>query len=255
MVLRRICVGCIVLFFACIGRSLADDACWQRLYDLIEHNASSPHPTFTSYAEHGTIIEDDAPLLRFSQNVVYRDDGVAVINDSRWSNPIISNSVEPGPPLLGPYGTYRSVWLAQDENAPFPVIGNVRTHPRRTCITSENQNYAGRNTTRLDFPDAPTDRPTLQSLWFDPRSSEVLKVVVSGQVNFATVGTDPAPHLAEFQVEFEDIGAYTVVRHVTWRYAVKVFSQHATLFGEYYMDDYSFSDHAPSSVIGDLGKR
>ena len=247
MPLGRVAVALLICVLVCAGRSRADDTgCWQMLFGAIEHSASAPHAEFTSYTERGNITVDGTVLMRLLMGITYRDDGIALINDSRWDNPVISNQVEPGPPILGPYGTARSIWLMIDKaDLPHPLIADVRSTPMLPCAI-ETTIYDNMQTLHIWLPQAPTDRPALKALWLDPKTMDILKVIVSGRLDFPG-GTDDKPHFADFQVELEHIGEYLVVRHVTWKYELKVYSQYSELFGEYYFDGYSFSDKAPAS--------
>jgi hypothetical protein len=221
------------------------------VYHTIERSAAGPHAPFTHYSERGSIIQDGSVLQRETLDVTYRDDGLALVDDSRWAYPLLSNILEPGPPVLGPYGSRRNIWLALDDTElPYPIIGDVHTHPKTEC-DMRTEMYAGAQATRIDLPDAPQNRPGLQSLWIDPKSSIVRKVVVLGLLQFR--GPDPSvqPHYAPFEVEFEQLGKYTVVRHVTWKFSLRYFSQTSSLFGEYYYDGYSFPERATSTALSD----
>jgi hypothetical protein len=247
----RVAVSLLFCVLVCAGRSLADDVgCWQMVYGAIEHSAGSPHAAFTSYTERGNITVDGLVLVRLLMNITYRDDGIALINDSRWDNPIISNSVEPGPPILGPYGTARSIWLMLDGvDLPHPLIADVRNKPIAPCNIENDQGYDNMESMHITLPAAPADRPALKALWIDPKTMDILKLIVSGELDFPG-GTDSQKHYADFEVELEHIGAFIVVRHVTWKYKLHVYSQYSSLFGEYYFDGYTFSNTSPTTQLG-----
>jgi hypothetical protein len=240
-------LGCTVL---CPGIARADsDACWQLVYKTIERSAHGPHAAFTHYSEHGSIIQDGSVLQRETIDVLYRDDGLAVVDDSRWAHPLISNSLEPGPPVLGPYGSRRNIWLALDDTElPYPLIGDVHTHPTTAC-NMRDEYYEGAIATRIDLPDAPKDRPVLKSLWLDPQTGAVRKCVVLGRLIFRSPGQNSAAEFAPFEVEFEQQGPYTVVRHVTWKYNLRYYSQTSSLFGEYYYNAYSFPQRVEATAF------
>lgn len=245
----------VVCTLACTGIARPDsDACWQLVYKTIERSASAPHASFTHYNEQGSITQDGSLLQRETINVLYRDDGLAVIDDSRWAQPLVSNSLEPGPPVLGPYGSRRNVWLALDDTElPYPLIGDVHTHPSTPC-TMHDEMYKGAIATRIDLPQAP-DKVGLQSLWLDPASGNVRKLIVLGRLLFR--GSDPSttPHYAPFEVELAQADGYTVVRHVTWKYNLRYYSQNSNLFGEYYYDGYSFPARPEGMALGMLLER
>ena len=197
-------------------------------------------------------MQDGSLLQRETIDVLYRDDGLAVVDDSRMARPLVSNALEPGPPVLGPYGMRRNIWLSLDDvELPYPLIGDVHTHPRTAC-DMRDEYYDGSTALRIDLPEAPQDKPGLQALWLDPKSDTVRKVIVLGRLIFR--GPDPsnAPHFAPFEVEFQQQGRYTVVRHVTWKYNLKFFSQTTSLFGEYYYDGYTFPERPEASALGML---
>jgi hypothetical protein len=247
----RIVVSLLFCVVVCAGRCRADNVgCWQMVYGAIEHSAGTPHAEFTSYTEHGNIMVDGNVLVRLLMSITYRDDGIALINDSRWDNPIVSNSVEPGPPILGPYGTARSIWLMLDNvDFPHPLIADVHAMPSAPCDIENDQNYDNMESMHVALPAAPTDRPALKELWIDPKTMDILKVIVSGELDFPG-GTDSQKHFADFEVELEHVGQFIVVRHVTWKYKLRVYSQYSSLFGEYYFDGYTFSSTSPAAQLG-----
>lgn len=237
----------------CTARGRADsDACWQLVYKTIERSASAPHASFTQYSERGSIMQDGALLQRETIDVLYRDDGLAVVDDSRWAHPLVSNALEPGPPVLGPYGSRRNVWLALDDvELPYPLIGDVHTHPKSPC-DERDEDYQGAVATRIDLPDQPGDRPGLRTLWLDPKSGDVRKIIVLGRLLFHGSDASNAPHYTPFEVEFQKAGSYTVVRHVTWSYRLRYYSQSSQLFGEYYYGGYSFPARPETTALGML---
>lgn len=243
----------VVCSLACTAIARPDaDACWQLVYKTIERSASAPHASFTQYSERGSIVQDGSVLQRETIQVLYRDDGLALVDDSRWAEPLVSNALEPGPPVLGPYGARRSVWLALDDTElPYPLIGDVHTHPLTTC-EMRDELYHGAMATRIDLPQASQNKPGLQTMWLDPASGNVRKIVVMGRLVFR--GSDPStdPHFAPFEIEFAQVGPYTVVRHVTWRFNLHYYSQTSQLFGEYYYDGYSFPVRPDGTALGML---
>ncbi len=243
----------IALLASTAGARAADDRCWQTAFEAIRHSAAAPRPTFTSYAEQEHLIVDGVSMEDVFYDITYRDDGIALIDD-RWSRPWVSNRLEPGPPLLGPYGADRKNWLGMPGiDLPYPTIATVRSHPSEPCSMLGAEPYDGISTIHITFPDAPTDRPALKAMWIDPQTGDIMKLVVSGRVNVRANRSDRTAHYADFQIELEHKGAYTVVRHVTWSYSLRVYSQVAKFFGEYYYRNYRFSDRSPNALLAGGG--
>lgn len=249
----RIVVLAVVGALMCGEAARADtETCWQTVYKAIAHSVAQPHPPFTSYTERTAISQDGSVVQRALVKVLYRDDGLALIDDSRWTYPMLTNTLEPGPPVLGPYGEGRDEWLALADNATsYPVISTVHTKPRGACGVQEEA-YNGRETEHVVLPDAPTDHPALKALWIDAQSEAIWKVLVSGLVQFHNIGSD-VPHFADFQVEFQQVNGYTVVRHVTWQYRLQYYTQYSNVFGEYYFTGYTFPENAHNTALDPHG--
>ena len=250
MFLRAIALGFASCTLACTGAARADSShCWQTVYAALQHSAAAPRPAFTSYAEDGSILLDGALLEQQLIDVTYRRDGIALVDD-RWSPPVISNRLEPGPPLLGPYGASRKGWISlEGVDLPYPTIADVRAHPSMVCSMTANVPYAGVNAVHIQFPGASTTRASLKDIWLNPATNDIMKLTVSGQLNVRANEDDRETHFANFQIELQQINGYSVVRHVTWKYDLHVYAQVATYFGEYYFTGYHFSQMSPNALL------
>jgi hypothetical protein len=230
-----------------LAAAFASSQCWNVFDAALRHSASSAHPPFVSYDVLTRITEDDQPLIYSRAHVYYRDDGLARVQDERFNfEPIITRLAEPGPPVIGPYGSRRSAWLPQD--ADLPIIANVRTEGSIAC-NARTEMYHGRGTYHLSFSGGHVaDRASLKDMWVDARSTDVWKLIVSGPVSFADDPGDVHP-LADFEVELGYTGPYLLVNHVIWKYRRHEYSQYATYFAEYTLGSYTFPSELPSSYF------
>jgi len=217
----------------------AQTPCWT-IYDAaLMHRAAEAQPAYVTYDESITERDDEFPLVDSVARIAYRSDGLARVDDRRFNGyTYVTDHVEPGPPLLGPYGEARNTWLPLADPQ-FPVIGDVRAHGGATCTNLGIEQYHGHSTYHLQLDANDPNRPSVKAMWVDTDSLEVWKVVASGHLLFVDASTNLRP-LADFEVELAQEGSYVVVDHVTWSYQLHEYSQWSNLFGEYYMTDFAY---------------
>ncbi|HTU70436.1 MAG TPA: hypothetical protein VMF11_08935 [Candidatus Baltobacteraceae bacterium] len=236
--------------FATTAAALPDDACWQLLYSAIQHNAAAPHAAYISYAESVNLNNDGARYERANANITYRDDGTASIDDDRWVHPFMSTRLEPGPPVLGPYGSRRGDWLSEATGPlALPTIADVHNQPYRLCEIRGNETVNGISAVHIVIPDAPLDRPALKEIWIDPRSHAIARVIVAEFLSIYTESWNLEHPLVDFAIDVENIEGYTVLRRVTWSYSFRVYSQRSTLDAEYDFSNYRFDSVPPSGTL------
>lgn len=228
--------------------ALGTSQCWN-IYDAaLRHSATSAHPPYISYNVLTRVTEDQQPLLYSRSHVDYRDDGLARVLDERFNfEPILTRQTEPGPPVIGPYGSRRAAWLPQDND--LPIIADVRSAGSIECSLIAAEIYRGRPTYHITFIGNHIDeRAGVKQMWVDMRSDDIWKLIVSGPVAFADDPGGEHP-LADFEVELNHFGPYLLVTHVVWKYRRHEYSQYATYFAEYTLDGYSFPDRLPSNYF------
>jgi len=227
--------------------------CWDIAYAALHHRAAAAHPPFILYNESSQITDGGSPLLQTRKNVAYRDDGVSRVWDERFSyEPYVTRANDPGPPELGPYGARRSIWLpVQEVDASLPLIGQVRAHNPNglSCTTDGIETYRGHRTYRLSFTTTHPERPALKALWVDTGSSEIWKVILSGLLPITLDTDENLPRLADFEIELDQVDAYVVVDHVTWKYRYHAYAQYSELFGEYYYTGFQFPQTLPEKYF------
>jgi hypothetical protein len=220
--------------------------CWP-IYDAaVTRRATEAQPAYVTYRESIVESADQDPFVTSDARIVYRSDGVARVEDRRFSGfSYVTNRLEPGPPLLGPYGDARASWLPLTD-APFPLIGSVRVHLGATCTNLGTEQYHGHTTYHLQLTPKDPTRPSVKALWIDTQSLQIWKVIASGHLLFQDGQSKQSP-LADFQVELAQEGPYVVVDHVTWQYNLRVYSQFEDLFGEYYMSDFAYPENVAAA--------
>jgi hypothetical protein len=228
----------------------ADDACWQLVYAAVIRDAAAPHAAYISYSELVNIQSDGHRYERASANITYRDDGIASIDDDRWARPFMSNFLEPGPPVLGPYGKRREDWLAiASREFSLPLIADVHNEKQRVCVDRGDEVINGAKVADIALIDAPTDRPALKEIWIDRRSNDIARVVLSGYLTIATVDWSLQHVLTDFSIDVEHVNGYAVVQRVAWTYNLKVYDQWSTLDAEYDFANYAFEDAPPPGTL------
>lgn len=223
--------------------------CWS-LYDAaLAHSAAASHPAYVTYNERISITMDGARVLYSLANIDYRDDGLARVWDERFDyHPYVTRSTEPGPPVIGPYGEARLMWLPSA--AGLPVIAQVRSSGDVRCTIVGEETYKTHDTYHLTFTGAPDDKPHLKDLWVDRTSHDVWKLIVSGPVLIAD-DDGRVSGLADYEVELGYSGAHLVVNHIVWSYRLRRYSQYVDYFGEYVFDGFAFPQTLPDSYFVD----
>ena len=239
-----------VLVLSTSTAARSSDACWQLVFAAIERDAAAPHAAYVSYSELVNIQEDRRRYERATANITYRDDGIASIDDDRWARPFMSNFLEPGPPVLGPYGKRRADWLAvASQKFALPLIADVQNEARRVCVDRGDQVIDGETVADIALLDAPTDRPALKEIWIDRRSLDIAQVVLSEYLTIAAVDWSLEHVLTDFSVEMEHVDGYAVVHRVYWTYSMKVYDQWSTLDAEYDFENYGFENTPPPGTL------
>jgi len=228
----------------------ADEGCWRLLYGAIERQAAAPHAAYISYSELINIENDGHRYERASANITYRDDGLASIDDDRWVDPFVSDLLEPGPPVLGPYGDRRQDWLAAAERQyALPLIADVRTEPVRVCRDMGDELVDGRLVAHLALPDAPKDHPALKEIWIDRHSLAIARLIESEHLTIYTISWDLEHPLFDFTIDMQNVDGYAVVRRVTWNISFKVYDQTSTLDAQYDFTNYAFETAPPAGTL------
>jgi hypothetical protein len=230
-----------------LAAALTTSQCWNIYDGALRHSAEAAHPTYISYDIVTRVTEDEQPLVYSRAHVDYRDDGLARVSDERFNfEPIVTRHTEPGPPVIGPYGSRRDAWLPKDSD--LPIIADVRAKSAVSCSFAPEA-YRGHSTFHLAFAGGHTgDRPAVKAMWVDARTADIWKVVVSGPVTFGN-NLNPDDRLVDFQVELSYFGPYLLVDHVVWQFKRHEFSQYASYFGEYTLNDYAFPSRLPASYF------
>ncbi|MDE2483115.1 MAG: hypothetical protein KGN02_13120 [bacterium] len=246
------------LLFACACTCAAPMAaraesapCWSLIYDAIEHSASAPHAPYISYAESIRIVQDRTLIARSAANITYRDDGYASVDDDRWARPFLSRFLDPGPPILGPYGhDRRSAWLALlQTEGPYKTIASTQARSNERCVDRGDDVVNGNRVAHLELPDAPTDAPALKEIWIDRTSHDVARIVMSAPLAYYGQDADVPNALVDYRIGITRIGPYQVVHHVTWTYRYRVYDQGSVLDGEYVFTNYQFADTPPEGTL------
>ncbi len=242
----------LILFFGTAASARADDdACWQLIYHAIERSAAAPHAAYISYAERVHIVADGRRFEEAHATITYRDDGIASVNDDRWAHPFMSALLDPGPPVLGPYGSdRRSAWLALTQSGgALPVIGTTSTQPRERCVDRGDESLDGASVAHLVLPDAATAAPALKAIWVDRRTYDVKRIVVSEWLSFYGQTSALQHKLVDFTLDLERAGSYDVIRRVTWTHYYHEFGQVTALNAEYRFSDYRFAEQPPAGTL------
>jgi len=228
----------------------ADDACWQLVYAAIEHDAAAPHAPYITYSELVNIQEDGYRYERTTANITYRDDGQASIDDERWSHPFVSNLLDPGPPVLGPYGSRRADWLASAaSDYALPLIADVHSEQKRECLDRGDDVVNGVEAAHLVLTNPPADRQALKEIWVDRRSHAIARVVVAEYLKVFTVQWNEERALTDYTIDMESVDGHDVVERVTWSYVFHVYDQTSRLEAEYDFSNYRFAAAPPRESL------
>jgi len=240
----------VALFALCAAAARGDDACWQLLYSTMQHNASLERAPFVSYSESVDLEEDGWPIESARLNVTYRDDGMASVDDSRFVHPFASAILDPGPPVLGPYGDRRKTWLDFGiDDVALPVIADTQTAHRRVCNDLGDDTIEGSRYAHLVFPDANTDHPALKTVWIDRNRLTIRRAVVSEYLNFYFFDGDIAQRLADYTIEVSRINGHDVLTQINWKYSYWQYGQRTNLREEYKFGAYRFDTKAPPGTL------
>lgn len=239
----------IALLLGSAAAARADDACWQLLYSAIERDAAGQHAPYTTYDELIDVREDGLRYEWSTAAITYRDDGQASIADDRWSHPFVSDMLDPGPPVLGPYGDRRNGWLAAAASAyALPLIADVHNQTRE-CIDRGDDYINGSAVAHLFIANPPKDRQALKEIWIDRHTHAIARVVVAEYLKVLTMSWLPKKALVDFSIDIEDVDGHDVVQRVTWEYTFHVYDQTSLLVAEYDFSHYSFAEAPPAGSL------
>lgn len=227
----------------------ADDACWQLVHKAILKSALSQRAPYVTYSEIEDISSDGNRFARSSALITYRDDGLAYVDDDRWVHPWIGYLLDPGPPVLGPYGDRRRSWLdLADNSAPMPVIASTHNSALAQCNDLGDEIWNGQKLAHLQFPDARVDRPALLGIWLDRTSLRVAHAVTRDWLSFWS-GEGTSRGLVTYQIDVERIDGYDVLSRVSWEHHYRWYSQSTTMKGEYVFGNYKFASTPPTQNL------
>lgn len=219
----------------------ADVACWHLVFAAIRNDAAKPRPAYISYSENVNVTANGERYLYYDVDVVYRDDGISYVDDTRWSKPFISDQLEPGPPVLGPYDRARYGWLPQELLAGrLQTIASVENVPRLLCTDEGDETIDGVRYAHLVIGVADNGRPALKEIWINRQSLAIPRLVVSGYVlhqNYAIFEHG----LADYQVDMQNLSGYGVVRTVRWTSYLHWYHESAKLDAVYTFGNYRFT--------------
>ena len=148
----------------------ADDACWHLVLGAIAHEAAAAHPSYITYSENVDIASGGRPFIYYDTDIVYRSDGVAYIKDGRFARAFVSDELEPGPPVLGPYGGARRGWLPENLTGEFETIASVENVPQLSCRDEGDETIDGERYAHLVVGVADEHRPALKEIWVNRQS-------------------------------------------------------------------------------------
>jgi hypothetical protein len=225
----------------------ADDACWQMVHKAIEASAASQHALYVSYSEVQDINADGNRFMHSNASITYRDDGVAYVDDDRWTHPFTGYLLDPGPPVLGPYGDRRHAWLdlVSQQAQVLPVIANTHNEPASQCeVIPTDTSWRGQKALHLAFPHAHLDKPALISIWLDPDTLRVIHATTRDWLSFwGENGT--SLNLVKYEIDVQQVGNFEVLSHVSWEYDFKWYAQVSRMVGDYAFSNYRFSEKPP----------
>jgi hypothetical protein len=227
----------------------ADDACWQTVHKAIEASAASDHALYVSYSEVQDIKTDGSRFMHASAAITYRDDGVAYVDDDRWMHPFTGYLLDPGPPVLGPYGDRRHAWLdlADPQASALPLIASTHNTAQAQCTVVGTDELFGQKALHIEFPNARTDKPALIAIWLEPQTLHVVHATTRDWLSFwGTDGTSLS--LVKYEIDVKQIGNYEVLNHVSWEYDFKWYDQRSRMVGDYQFSDYRFANKPPADT-------
>jgi len=227
-----------------------DGGCWQMIGAAFSRSANAPHAKFISYNQRSAITADRRTLQDVKSNITYRDDGLAYIVDDRFARPFTSVALEPGPPVLGPYGDARAALLSLSDAAktPLPVIAHVYAYPNESCRDTGVAAIDRLTFQHLVLGDGQRKGAGLRELWIDPLAMDIARVVIRAPIRFfsgfSAGNIDQV--LTDYIVDIERVNGYSVVRRVTWQYRD---AEHGEYTAEYDFGNYRFSYVPPPGTF------
>lgn len=218
----------------------ADDACWHLVLGAIAHEAADSHPSYITYSENVDITADSRRFIYYDTDIVYRTDGVAYIEDERFARAFVSDELEPGPPVLGPYGNARNGWLPEElRRGRLQTIASVQNLPHLPCTDEGDETIDGERYAHLVVGVADESRPALKEIWVDRQSLWIPRLIVSGYLlHYQNYGV--GHELADYQVEMQNVAGFAVVRTVRWSSYVRWYHETAKLDAVYTFGNYRF---------------
>jgi hypothetical protein len=222
-------------------RARADDACWHLVFAAMRHDAAAPHPQYISYSENVDIVANRHPFLYYDIDIVYRDDGLAYVDDARYGQPFVSDELDPGPPVLGPYGKARSGWLLTGlPGGQLPTIASVENVPQRPCTDEGDETIDGVRYAHLVLGAADPSRPAPKEIWINRQSFEIPRLIVSGYLLHQSYAIFEH-RLADYQVDLQNLDGYAVVRTIRWTSRIRWYAQSTKFDAVYTFGNYRFT--------------
>lgn len=220
-------------------RARADDACWHLVLGAIAHEAAASHPPYITYSENVDITSGGRSFIHYDTDIVYRVDGLAYVEDGRFAQAFISDELEPGPPMLGPYGSARRGWLPESVAGGLQTIASVENVPHLSCNDEGNETIDGARYARLVVGVADENRPALKEIWIDRQSLAIPRLIVSGYLlHYQTYAVEH--RLVDYQIDMQNVDGFAVLRSARWSQHVRWYQQSAKLDGVYTFGNYRF---------------
>lgn len=215
---------------AVLAGLLSASSCWD-VYDAAMHrSAQAVQPRFVSYDENIWVRAYQKDVVHERTHVDYRGDGLAIVQDPRYGpRPVLTRELEPGPPLLGPYGSSKARWQLRDPSE-LQTISDVRVTGDERCENAGVVQLDGAPVFHLIFHRDDSSSAGLKELWVDANTAEIRRVVITGPVVY--LGTRDRARLADFDVRVKVVDGYSVITRVTWWQGFYV--------GEYTLQNFSF---------------
>lgn len=239
-----------ILVSATVAR--ADNACWHLVLGAIAHDAAASHPPYITYSENVDIAEDGQRFLYYDVDVVYHDNGVAYIDDKRWGRPFVTDQLDPGPPVLGPYSDARRGWLPTEMlvDGRLETIASVENIPHLPCTDRGDETIEGVRYAHLVLGVADESRPSVKEIWINRQSLAIPRLIVSGYLLYQNYAVF-SHALTDFQIDMQSVDGHQVVRSARWTSYVHWYDQTSKFEATYSFYNYGFtaSDAAPRHLI------
>ena len=224
-----------MILAAAAAALLSVSSCWNAYDAALRHSAQAAHPQFVSYDESARLDGGAQRVVRERAHIDYRDDGTALVLDDRAGpSPIVTRNVDPGPPVLGPYGRARAAWMSPDLWPPIRTAANSGGTDGEICTMAPSVSIEGARAYHLLFYRR-KQSVGLDELWVDAHTFQIRRVILTGLVLFgASITAKPT----NYDISVSRSGPYNVVSHVVW-----------SLGG--YTGDYTFANFSfPAHVAG-----